>query len=308
MTTSRAPGRQSEGDIRNSQHGAHERNFLLDQADAFDRLHRAANVILVAGGAGKDQRIENDIFGVNAEFSGQQVVGALARFPVCARRVNAWACTGSSSMQPTTTAAPYERASGQMRSNFSSPSSRLIELMMLFALAVGERQFHAARVGGIDHDRRFDFADQLLVKGRNILQLFAIRALQANVDDVRAAFYLASRDFGSFFPLLGRDQILEERATRSRWCVRRRSAVACFLPLRSIRCRNTPRDDSARRDGAAFSPPPFARWREYVFQWCRSIRRPCSAIRDRRNARAARTAIVGVSPYRPSSLGSPALG
>ncbi len=34
-------------------------------------------------------------------------------------------------MQPTTSAAPYWRASGQMSSNFSSPSSRLTELMML---------------------------------------------------------------------------------------------------------------------------------------------------------------------------------
>ncbi len=34
-------------------------------------------------------------------------------------------------MVPTTSAAPYAFAMGQIRSNFSSPSSRLMELMML---------------------------------------------------------------------------------------------------------------------------------------------------------------------------------
>ena len=45
-------------------------------------------------------------------------------------RVIACACSLSSSMQPTTSAAPYARASGVTRSNFSSPSSRLTELMI----------------------------------------------------------------------------------------------------------------------------------------------------------------------------------
>ena len=65
------PGRQSKGDIRNSQNRADKRNVLFDQADAFDGFHRAANIILVSSGAGEDQRIENDILGVNAEFPSQ---------------------------------------------------------------------------------------------------------------------------------------------------------------------------------------------------------------------------------------------
>src|SRR5260370_1177335 len=43
-------------------------------------------------------------------------------------RVKACACTGSSSMQPTITAAPNSWAMGTTRSNFSSPSSRLLAL------------------------------------------------------------------------------------------------------------------------------------------------------------------------------------
>ena len=47
-------------------------------------------------------------------------------------RVKACACSLSSSMVPTTSAAPYTLAIGQIFSNFSSPSSRLIELMIDF--------------------------------------------------------------------------------------------------------------------------------------------------------------------------------
>ena len=34
---------------------------LLDQADALDRLDGAADVVLVAGGAGEDERVEDDV-------------------------------------------------------------------------------------------------------------------------------------------------------------------------------------------------------------------------------------------------------
>ncbi len=69
-----------------------------------------------------------------------------------------------------------------------------------FALAIGERELDGARIGGIDHDRRFDFADELIVKRRDVGHFVAVGALQADVHDVRAAFHLAPRDFGGFFP------------------------------------------------------------------------------------------------------------
>ena len=78
-----------------------------------------------------------------------------------------------------------------------------------FALAIGERELDGARIGGVDHHRRFDFADELIVKRRNVFYFVAVGALQANVNDVRAAFHLAAGDFGGFFPLFGGDQTLE---------------------------------------------------------------------------------------------------
>ena len=78
------------------------------------------------------------------------------------------------------------------------------------ALAVGQRQLHRLRVGGVDHDRRFDLADQLLVERRDVLDLVAVGALQADVDDVRAVLHLPARDLGGLFPLLLGDQVLEQ--------------------------------------------------------------------------------------------------
>jgi hypothetical protein len=58
---------------------------LLDQPDRFDGFDRAADVVLVAGGARKHQRIDDDVFGRNAVFLGQQFVTSASRPPACAR-------------------------------------------------------------------------------------------------------------------------------------------------------------------------------------------------------------------------------
>ncbi len=61
-------GGQSEGDVGNAENGADVRNLFLDQADAFDGFDRAADVVFVAGGAGEDQRIEDDVFGARCRI------------------------------------------------------------------------------------------------------------------------------------------------------------------------------------------------------------------------------------------------
>ena len=125
--------------------------------------------------------------------------------------MNAWACSLSSSMVPTTSAAPYAFASGQTRSNFSSPSSRLMELMMLLpwhyvsASSMARGSVVSIITGALI------LRHQLLVESGSIsFSLVAIRGLKADVDNVRAVFHLPAGDFGGFFPLLLGDQILEE--------------------------------------------------------------------------------------------------
>jgi hypothetical protein len=53
-----------------------------------------------------------------------------------------------------------------MRSNFSSPSSRLMELMMLLPWQYVSASSTRVRIGGVDHHRRLDLADQLFVERR----------------------------------------------------------------------------------------------------------------------------------------------
>ena len=78
------------------------------------------------------------------------------------------------------------------------------------ALAIGQRLRHRLRIGGIYHHRRLDLANQLLVEQRNVFLLIALRALQAHIDDLRAAAHLPPRDLAGLFPLLFRHQILEQ--------------------------------------------------------------------------------------------------
>ena len=78
------------------------------------------------------------------------------------------------------------------------------------ALAVSERQLHRLRVGGVDHDGRFDLANQLFVEGRDVGDLVAIARLQADIDDMRAIADLPARDLSRLFPLFGGDHVLEE--------------------------------------------------------------------------------------------------
>ena len=65
--------RQAEGDVRHAQNGLDERDLFLDQANGFDGLHRAADVVLIAGGARENQRIDDDVLRRDAVFFGEQL-------------------------------------------------------------------------------------------------------------------------------------------------------------------------------------------------------------------------------------------
>jgi hypothetical protein len=200
---------QTERHVRNSEHGANERNRLLDLANAFDGFDGAADVILISGRAREHQRIENDVLGVDAKFSSEQFVGALGNLALAFSRE----CLRLQRIF-------VDAADDHRRAVRPRQRAHTFELLFAvfqvdrvddaFTLAVGERKLNSARIGGVDHDRRFDFANQVLVERRNVVQLFAIRALKADVHDMRTALHLTASDFGGFFPLFGGDEILEQ--------------------------------------------------------------------------------------------------
>ncbi len=79
-----------------------------------------------------------------------------------------------------------------------------------FALAIRQRQLDCRRIGRVDHQRRFHFANQLFIERWNVLFLVALRALQAHVHNLSAAAYLPPRNLAGLFPFFFRDQVLEQ--------------------------------------------------------------------------------------------------
>ncbi len=202
-------GRKAEGDVGDPQNSAREGNVLLDQAQGLDRLHGAADIVLVACGAGEDQRVEDDVLRRDPIFLGEELIGALGDGELALARerlglrgilVNATHNDG--------------RAIG------ASQRGHLLEFFFAvfqvdgvddaLALTVSESKLDGPRIGGVDHDGDLDLADQLFVEGRDIPQFLPLGALQADVHDVGAVLDLATRDLGGFLPLFGADQLLEE--------------------------------------------------------------------------------------------------
>src|SRR6266481_3241790 len=200
---------QAEGDVGNAEDGARVWKGALDEADAFHGFDRAADIVFVARGAGKDERIENDVFGREAVFFGEQLVAALGDTQLALAGeglglelvfINAAARDGGAEIVGD-------------RNNFLELFLAIFEVDGIddgFALAIREGLGDGTGVGGVDHHRSFYFADEFFVERRNVLLLVALGALQADVDNVRATAYLAAGNFAGFFPLFFGDEIFEE--------------------------------------------------------------------------------------------------
>ena len=132
-------------------------DLFLDQAHAFDGFERAADVVLVAGAAGKNQRVEDNIFDGNSESFAKQAVGALGDFQFAL----ASECLGLNGVF-VDASDDYRGAVGAgERADAFEFFFAIFEIDGIddaFALAIGERELDGARIGGIDHDRGFDFA------------------------------------------------------------------------------------------------------------------------------------------------------
>ncbi len=204
----RASG-QTKGDIGDAQNSAHIRESLLDEPNAFHGFHGTADIVFVAGGAGKDQGIEDDVLGSEAVFFGEQFVTALGNFAF------ALASEGLGLQLVFVDAAANDGGA-----EIVGEGDNLLEFFLAvfqvdgiddgLALAIGKGLHDGGGIGGVDHHRDFYFADQLFVERRNVFFLIALGALQADIDDVSAAANLAAGDFAGFLPLFIGDQVLEE--------------------------------------------------------------------------------------------------
>jgi hypothetical protein len=83
-------GREAEGDVGDAEDGLDEGDVFLDEAERLDGFDGAADVVFVAGGAGEDQGIDDDIFGRDAVFGSEQSTERWATASLRSR-VKAWA-------------------------------------------------------------------------------------------------------------------------------------------------------------------------------------------------------------------------
>ena len=126
-------------------------NCVADRADALQRPLAELAVVLVAGGDGEGQRVDQQVATAAGRACCRRSRPAARRCAACPPRVLAMP---TSSMVSAITAAPNFLASTRRSAAGSSPSSKLIELM----IGLPPCSFSAASITGVsvrvDHQRR----------------------------------------------------------------------------------------------------------------------------------------------------------
>src|SRR5215469_8813728 len=201
--------RQPEGNIRNAEDGAHVGQSLLDQANAFHGFNGATDVVVIAGSAGKDQRVEDDILWSHIVVFRKQLVGALGDGQLAFARERL-------RLNRVFIDAPDDHGGAVFTRNRHGSLELFLAIFEVdgiddgLALAIGESQLDGHRVGGINHDWRLHFVNQLFVERRDVFLLVALGALQAHVHDLRAAAHLPPCNFAGLLPLFFGHEILEQ--------------------------------------------------------------------------------------------------
>ncbi len=202
-------GGEAEADVGDAEDGFDEGDFALDEADGFDGFDGSADVILIAGGAGEDQRIDDDVLGRDAVFIGEQIDGAAGdgEFALADEGLRLEFVFVDSSADESRAVGFGERRDAL---EFFLAVFEIDGVDDAFALAVSEGEFHRGGVGGVDHDGGFGFADELFVEDGDVADFVAVGGLKADVDDVRAVADLPAGDLGGLLPFLRGDHVFEE--------------------------------------------------------------------------------------------------
>ena len=208
MSTSRPASGSPNETFEMPRIGFATRQRFLDQPDAFDRLDAGADIIFVAGADRENQRIEDDVLGLDAVFFGEQLERALRHLQFALAR------DGLRLLLVVVDTSDDQRGAEAARQRHDLLEAILAvfevdRIDQRLARRALERLFDHAMIGRVDHQRHFDFFDFDFEKAGDVRHLVAIRILQAYVEDVRAAAHLHAPDFGSFLELAVRDQPLE---------------------------------------------------------------------------------------------------
>ena len=264
--------RQSEGDVGDAEDGFATRQRLLDQPDAFDRFDAGADIIFVAGADREDQRIEDDVLGLDAVLFGEQLERALRDLQFALAR------DGLRLLLVLVDASDDQRGAeaARERHDFLEAILAVFEVDRIdqrLARRALERFFDHAVIGRIDHQRNFDFLDLDFEKAGDVGHLVAIRILQAYVEDVRAAAHLHAPDFGRFLDLALRDQPLELAAAEHVGALADDHGARVVVDDQSLDARDD-RAPQRRAFSRTFARDRFAPAGGCARASCRSIRRP----------------------------------
>ena len=112
-----------EGDVGDAERGLHLGDLRLQPADALDRLDRRRFPLLVAGGQGEGEQVEDQRFGIEPVLVAGDL---LIRLAISTLRSAVFAIP-TSSIVSAISAAPCSLASGTTTSALSRPASRVIE-------------------------------------------------------------------------------------------------------------------------------------------------------------------------------------
>ncbi len=203
----RAGGRvQPKRDVAHPQRSQHPRQGGLDLADALQRLDGRAGILGFAGGQGKGQRVEHQRIRAQAVLLDGDIVDAPGDGQLLGRRArHALLVDGQhqhggvigfgQAEHPVGLGAPALQVGGVDQ---AAPGGGL------------QGSFHHLRLGGIDRQRRLHAHGQLLDHLAH--QLGLIRALgdrHGDVQGVRPAFHLLTRDLQDSVIIFGQQQALE---------------------------------------------------------------------------------------------------
>ena len=196
---------QPEGDVGDAQHGAGPGEAFLQLGDGIDGLGRRAAVVVVAGGAGEDQRVPDDVLGRDAVLLGQQLVAALGDLDLG---------LGGDRLALLVDAADHQGGAVlvRQRRHRREPGLTVLEVDGVeddLALRIREGGLEHRDVGGVDHQRHLHQLDRDLQEVLHVADLIGVGVAEADIDEVGARLDLGPGDLGGLLPLLVHDQPLE---------------------------------------------------------------------------------------------------
>src|SRR5262249_29986267 len=150
-----------------------------------DALDGPANVMLVTGAAGEHQGIDDDVLWRNAELRREHLDGSLRdrELSLAAECLGLLWILVDRGDDDRGAVSACERAYALELQLAVFEADRVDEAL---ARTPGQRAFNGRRIGRFDHDGHSDLRHQPRVEGVDVVDLVAVRRLEADVHDLRS--------------------------------------------------------------------------------------------------------------------------